>query len=81
MTSKRLEILCAIEAIIWGFWLGNPWWDTFTIATSYVWMANLMPEWIWGWSVGLLGVGQLIVALWGRSVLLHSGMALINIFT
>lgn len=39
--------IMAIYTSLWGFWIGNPWWDVFSRAQLYQWMA-VLPEWAWG---------------------------------
>lgn len=77
--SHKLEVLCAVQAIMWGFWIGNPWWQSFAVSQAYVWMNALAPEWIWGWGVGLLGLAQLI-AVWRRRLRWRYALALLGIF-
>jgi hypothetical protein len=60
MSGHRLEVLVAGQAIIWGTWIGNPWWAAFPSSTAYNWMTTLMPEWIWGYSMVMIGIGQLL---------------------
>ena len=59
-TNTKLELVCAIEAILWGFWVGNTIWDV--SATSRTWsiMTKIAPEWLIGLIVFVLGLLQLI---------------------
>jgi len=41
-------ILLGIYTVLWGFWIGNPWWDVFGTAPIYREMSHIAPEWVWG---------------------------------
>ena len=81
MNDRKLEIICALGAIWWGIWVGNTWWETFTLAAAYTWMMQIAPEWFWGAGVGLIGILQLSMVLWNRCLLWRVAMALVSIFT
>jgi hypothetical protein len=78
---RIFEIVVAMEAILWGLWIGNPHWDAFSTSSAYTWMEHLAPEWLWGYGIMALGVVQLIAVLWLRSIKLRTLMALLGIFT
>ncbi len=80
MKNRKLTVLCAVTMIIWGVWIGNPWWATFPSSTAYDWMARLAPEYLWGWGIGLLGLCQLVVALRSRHESLHIAAAIGGMF-
>lgn len=48
-------ILLGIFTIVWGFWVGNPFWNLFAHAASYSVM-DFMPEWLWGLIALVVGV-------------------------
>jgi len=54
-------LLLGVYTIVWGFWVGNPFWDVFTYSDLYRQMAVMAPEWVWG-MVGMLTGG---VTCWG----------------
>lgn len=41
-------ILLGVFTIVWGFWVGNPFWTIFTHAPLYSFMSSVAPEWVWG---------------------------------
>ena len=45
--NPALVILLGVFTVVWGIWVGNPFWDVFTRAALYSVM-NFMPEWTWG---------------------------------
>lgn len=49
-----VELLIGFAAILWGFWVGNPYWDAFAIA-PHAQFVEVAPEWFWGTFVGILG--------------------------
>ena len=53
-STVPLELLTAMQAIIWGLWLLIPF-DTFSINPVYREMRNVLPEHIWG--IFFLGLG------------------------
>lgn len=46
--------------MFWGFWVGNPLWNTFNSSDIYRTMAIVAPEGVWGTVAILIGFGQLI---------------------
>jgi hypothetical protein len=42
--------------ILWGFWVGNPFWSVFDQADLYSFMTVFMPEWAWGLLAVTVGV-------------------------
>ena len=52
-------VLLGVYTILWGFWVGNPFWTVFTQAKLYSVLSGVAPEMFWGAlaiSVGLLTV-------------------------
>ena len=41
--------------VLWGIWVGNPFWSTFKESKQFDWLAQVAPEWCWG--VAALAVG------------------------
>ena len=42
--GRNLELFSAIAAVLWGLWVGNPFWDTFQTSTVFQLMAQLASE-------------------------------------
>ena len=78
--SKRLEFLCGLQAVLWGIWIFNPWWDSFPASTAYRFMAQLAPEALWGLIVLALGLAQWLAALTGRLLPIRRAIAVSAIF-
>jgi hypothetical protein len=49
-------VLMGVYTILWGFWVGNPFWSTFHEAKQYDWMSRVMPEMAWGLTAIAVGV-------------------------
>ena len=78
--GRKLELLSALAAILWGFWILNPAWDTFPTSLAFRMMARIASEEIWGEAVLLLGLAQLVVILrFGKRT--RRVFAFISIFT
>ena len=75
----KLELICAIEAILWGTWLLVPW-DMFSASKTFRFMNTIAPEWVWGLTVCLLGVCQLC-GLLVKSYKTRRLAAVLSIFT
>jgi hypothetical protein len=58
--GKQLEFIPAIFCVLWGFWIGNPWWVAFNSSSAFRLMNKIAPEWLWGLSIFLVGLFQLI---------------------
>lgn len=73
-----LEFIVAGGTTIWGFWLANPYWDTFTKSPSYDPMAAVAPEAVWGlFILGMGGVQIVMLALrllWPRRIIAFVAM-------
>jgi len=41
-------ILIGVYTVVWGFWVGNPFWTVFSHALLYGVLAQVAPEWFWG---------------------------------
>lgn len=41
-------LILATYTTLWGLWLANPFWTVFDQAPIYDWMADVMPEYVWG---------------------------------
>ena len=72
---KALWIVIGSYTVVWGLWIGNPFFDAFTAqAGLYNEMANFMPEWGWGLHAVAIGTAILYGVLyrwprglaWGR---------------
>jgi hypothetical protein len=37
-----------VFTVLWGLWVGNPFWETFDEAKQYHWLQQVAPEWLWG---------------------------------
>lgn len=53
------EVQSALALILWGFWLWNPYWQTFASSKSFDAMAYIAPETIWGAAVLVSGTIQI----------------------
>lgn len=51
-------LIMAVYTILWGFWIGNPWWDVFHRSHIYDLM-NFFPEWLWGITAMASGLAML----------------------
>lgn len=53
---KALWTLLGAYTLLWGAWIGNPFWDAFSArAGLYDEMADFMPEWAWGLHASIIG--------------------------
>ncbi len=77
---KYLEFIPALFNLLWGFWIGNTWWAAFASSSAFSMMNKLAPEWVWGWSVGLVGLFQ-SVALFTNRLKLRLVAAFFSVFT
>lgn len=59
--NKAGIILLGIYTVIWGFWVGSPWWTVFTQAKLYYLLAQVAPEMFWGCLAFSCG----LVTIWG----------------
>lgn len=60
LRPRILELGGAAWSVVWGFWVGNPWWDVFPSSPTFQTMGQVAPEWVWGLVVVGVGIGQLI---------------------
>lgn len=67
LRPRILELGGAAWAIVWGCWVGNPWWNVFPSSPTFRVMGLIAPEWLWGIAVAATGMGQL-VALYNVSL-------------
>ncbi len=67
LRPRILELGGAAWAIMWGFWVGNTWWDVFPSSPTFRTMGLVAPEWLWGTTVFVIGAGQLL-ALYNDSL-------------
>lgn len=68
---KALWILLGAYTTVWGFWLFNPWWNSFTPrAGLYDEMGEFMPEWAWGLHAIAIGLCILrgVLLQWPRGL-------------
>jgi hypothetical protein len=49
-----VEFIIGVATVVWGAWVGNPFWDAFSIA-PHAQFLELAPEWVWGLFIGVLG--------------------------
>ncbi len=56
---KKLQY-SALAAVLWGGWLLNPAYDTFSSGAAFSVMARIAPEETWGTVVGIIG----LLGLW-----------------
>ena len=40
--------IMGVFSILWGIWVGNPWWSVFDRAQVFSFMTVFFPEWAWG---------------------------------
>lgn len=70
-------ILLGLYTMLWGFWVGNPFWTVFGTAPIYNQMAKIAPEWGWG----LFAIGCGLITAYGawrpsyRALVTGSGTA------
>lgn len=48
--------LFGVFTVVWGFWIGNPWWSVFDRAPLYRYMHMAAPEWFFGIAATVAGV-------------------------
>jgi hypothetical protein len=41
-------ILLGVYTVLWGLWMANPAWQTFSVSGTYSQMERVAPEWAWG---------------------------------
>jgi hypothetical protein len=58
--NTAATIILAIFTLVWGVWIGNPFWSLFDTSSVYNTMAFL-PEYFWGGVAALCGAGM----IWG----------------
>lgn len=75
---RWLTILCGAETLLWGFWLGAPWWEVFPVSEAFHWMAGFAPEWLWGLFMMGLGSTQLYFAIHWRQPRARAALALLS---
>jgi hypothetical protein len=49
-------VIMGIYTFVWGLWVGNPFWSTFAESKQFDWLGQVAPEWIWGFTAGVVGV-------------------------
>ncbi len=54
--NKRDVLLLSLYATLWGLWVSNPYWDTFSRSKVYSKLEYICPEWCWGLAALLIGV-------------------------
>lgn len=65
-SDRMVEWMFAAMMTVWGLWLLNPYFTTFT-SPSYAPLATLFPEWVWGaWSVSIGTVRLIALYINGR---------------
>lgn len=52
-------VIMGVYTILWGFWVGNPFWSVFHEAPQYSWLARVLSE--YGWGGIAVGVGIVMV--------------------
>jgi hypothetical protein len=63
--DTRVELVMGFTAILWGVWIGKPWFDTFSSSLTFSKMAQIASEWQWGVLVGGFGLLQCsVVFFW-----------------
>lgn len=58
--ATKLEALCALEAILWGLWTANPFWNIYNSSSVWKTMNAIAPEWLLGSVVLALGLFQIL---------------------
>jgi hypothetical protein len=61
LMKKPLELMSAITLIIWGVWVGCPFFDSFQVSNVFHMMEKVAPEWLWGTFILLLGITKLLI--------------------
>lgn len=56
------DILLGILGILWGLWVANPLMDTLALE-SYAGFISVVPEWVWGIGMLVLGIFTLTAAV------------------
>lgn len=49
-------VIMGVYTILWGIWVGNPFWSTFDEGKQFDWLAKVMPEWGWGGVATAVGI-------------------------
>lgn len=57
--NKAAISIMGTFTVLWGFWVGNPFWTVFTQAPLFHVMAWLAPEWAWGLTALVVGITML----------------------
>lgn len=63
-------VILGVFTVVWGFWVGNPWWSVFDRAPLYDAM-RIVPEFVWGAIAIITGLAMI------HGVLRHSYRALL----
>ncbi len=54
--NKRDVYLLNLYTTLWGIWVANPAWDTFSKSKIYSSLGDLFPEYVWGGAALLIGI-------------------------
>lgn len=65
--NLALSFLLGLFTMLWGVWVGNPFWDVFGRAPLYNFM-SFFPEWSWG-VVAILAGLTIVYGAWHPSYL------------
>ena len=65
--------ILGVFSILWGLWVGNPFWSVFDQAEIFEAMKYLMPEEVWGVTAGAVGFAMVYGALTGKYSYLRIG--------
>jgi hypothetical protein len=57
--NKAAISIMGVFTVLWGFWVGNPFWAVFEQAPIFMIMAFLAPEWAWGVAAIIVGLTML----------------------
>ncbi len=58
---RRKDVfILSLYTTLWGLWVANPYWDTFSKAGIYEKLKDLAPEWVWGLAVLVIGISMFL---------------------
>lgn len=79
MKKGILEIISSSALIVWGLWIGCPFFNTFSSSDVFHMMEKLMPELVWGIIILIIGITQMAF-IFSKYKTVRIVMSLVNMF-
>ena len=80
LMKKPLELVSAITLVIWGAWVGCPFFNAFQTSDTFHLMEKIAPEQVWGIVILLIGITKLII-MNTKYIKLRIAMSILIMFT